>query len=60
LTAIKAAKVLGLGICGVDMLQSFEGPLILKVTSSPGLEHIEAVTKKDIAKIIIKYVEKNV
>jgi len=60
LTAVKAAKVLGLGICGVDMLQSFEGPLILKVTSSSGLEQIEAVTKKDIAKIIIKYVEKNV
>ncbi len=60
LTAIKAAKVLGLGICGVDMLQSLEGPLILKVTSSPGLEHIEAITKMDIAKIIIKYVEKNV
>jgi len=59
LTAIMAAKVLGLGICGVDMLQSFKGPLILKVTSSPGLEHIEAVTKKDIAKSIIKYVEKN-
>lgn len=60
LTAIKAAKVLGLGICGVDMLRSYEGPLILKVTSSPGLEHIEFVTKKDIAKIIIKYIEKNV
>jgi ribosomal protein S6--L-glutamate ligase len=60
LTAIKAAKVLGLGICGVDMIQSFEGPLILKVTSSPGLEQIEAVTKKDIAKIIIKYAEKNI
>ncbi len=60
LTAIKAAKKLGLGICGVDMLRSFAGPLILKVTSSPGLEQIEAVTKKDIAKIIIKYAEKNV
>ena len=59
LTAIKAAKKLGLGICGVDMLRSFEGPLILKVTSSPGLEYIEAVTKKDFAKIIIQYVEKN-
>lgn len=57
--AIKAAKILELGICAVDMLQSFEGPLILKVTSSPGLEYIEAVTKKDIAKIIIKYLEKN-
>lgn len=59
LTAIKAAKKLGLGICGVDMLRSFEGPLILKVTASPGLEYIEAVTKKDFAKIIIQYVEKN-
>ena len=59
LAAIKAAKLLGLGICGVDMLRSFEGPLILKVISSPGLEHIEAVTKKDYAKIIIQYVEKN-
>ncbi len=59
LAAIKAAKILGLGICGVDMLRSFDGPLILKVTSSPGLEYIEAVTKKDFAKIIIKYVEKN-
>ena len=59
LTAIKAAKILGLGICGVDMLQSFEGPLILKVTSSPCLEYIEAVTKKDFTKIIIQYVEKN-
>ena len=59
-TAIKAAKILGLGICGVDMLQSFDGPLILKVTPSPGLEHIETITKKDLATIIIKYIEKNV
>lgn len=59
LTAIKAAKKLGLGVCGVDMLRSIEGPLILKVTSSPGLEYIESVTKKDFAKIIIQYVEKN-
>ena len=58
-TAIKAAKKLELGICGVDMLRSLEGPLILKISSSPGLEHIEAVTKKDFAKIIIQYVEKN-
>jgi len=60
MAAIKAAKVLGLGICGVDMIQSLEGPLILKVTASPGLEQIESVTKKDIAKIIIKYAEKNI
>jgi ribosomal protein S6--L-glutamate ligase len=59
ITAIKAAKALGLGIAGVDMLQSERGPLILEVNSSPGLEGIEGATKKDIAGEIIKYVEKN-
>lgn len=58
--ALKAAKALGLGICGVDMLQSARGPLILEVNSSPGLEGIEAATKKDIANIIIRYIERNV
>ena len=58
--ALKAAKSLGLGICGVDMLQSERGPLILEVNSSPGLEGIEAATKKDIANIIIRYIERNV
>lgn len=57
--ALKAAKVMGLGIAGVDMLQSARGPLILEVNSSPGLEGIEAATGKDIAKLIIKYVERN-
>ncbi|MGB3606745.1 MAG: 30S ribosomal protein S6--L-glutamate ligase [Psychroserpens sp.] len=58
--ALKAAKSLGLGICGVDMLQSARGPLILEVNSSPGLEGIEVATKKDIAKTIIRYIERNV
>ncbi|MDP5082123.1 MAG: 30S ribosomal protein S6--L-glutamate ligase [Winogradskyella sp.] len=58
--ALKAAKALGLGICGVDMLQSARGPLILEVNSSPGLEGIEAATKKDIANTIIRYIERNV
>ncbi len=58
--AIKAAKVLGLGVAGVDMLQSARGPLILEVNSSPGLEGIEAATEKDIASKIIQYVERNV
>ncbi len=58
--AIKAAKVLGLGVAGVDMLQSARGPLILEVNSSPGLEGIEAATGKDIAAKIIQYVERNV
>jgi ribosomal protein S6--L-glutamate ligase len=57
--ALKAAKVLGLGIAGVDILQSDRGPLILEVNSSPGLEGIESATGKDIATQIIKYVERN-
>ncbi|PQJ81834.1 30S ribosomal protein S6--L-glutamate ligase [Polaribacter glomeratus] len=57
--ALKAAKVMGLGIAGVDMLQSARGPLILEVNSSPGLEGIESATGKDIATQIIKYVERN-
>ncbi|WP_047420446.1 30S ribosomal protein S6--L-glutamate ligase [Cellulophaga sp. Hel_I_12] len=57
--AIRAAKSLGLGIAGVDMLQSARGPLILEVNSSPGLEGIEHATGKDIAGQIIKYLERN-
>ncbi|MBN2757497.1 MAG: 30S ribosomal protein S6--L-glutamate ligase [Bacteroidales bacterium] len=59
-TALKAARAMGLGVAGVDMLQSLNGPLVLEVNSSPGLEGIEAATKKDIAKEIIKYIERNV
>jgi len=58
--ALKAARAMGLGIAGVDMLQSARGPLILEVNSSPGLEGIEAATGKDIANTIIKYIERNV
>lgn len=58
--ALRAARALGLGVCGVDMLQSARGPLILEVNSSPGLEGIEGATKKDIAKSIIRYIERNV
>ena len=58
--ALKAARVMGLGICGVDLLQSNKGPLILEVNSSPGFEGIETATGKDIAKSIIRYVERNV
>jgi len=58
--AIKAAKVMGLGVAGVDLLQSSRGPLILEVNSSPGLEGIEKATGKDIAKTIIRYIERNV
>jgi len=58
-TAIKAAKKLGLGIAGVDLLQSSRGPLVMEVNSSPGLEGIEGATGIDIATKIIEYVERN-
>jgi ribosomal protein S6--L-glutamate ligase len=58
-TAIKAAKKLGLGIAGVDLLQSDRGPLVMEVNSSPGLEGIEGATGIDIAGKIIEYVERN-
>ena len=59
-TAILAAKAVGLGIAGVDMLQSERGPLVLEVNSSPGLEGIEKTTGTDIAGKIIEYIERNV
>ena len=58
--AVKCAKILGLQVAGVDMLQSSRGPLILEVNASPGLEGIETTTGKDIAGKIISFVEKNV
>ncbi|WP_274474233.1 30S ribosomal protein S6--L-glutamate ligase [Mangrovimonas aestuarii] len=57
--ALNAAKALKLPVCGVDMLQSARGPLILEVNSTPGLEGIEAATEKNIAKHIITYIERN-
>lgn len=57
--ALKATKTMGLGVAGVDMLQSKRGPLILEVNSSPGLEGIEKATGQDIAKSIIRYIERN-
>ncbi|MCL4163723.1 UNVERIFIED_CONTAM: hypothetical protein GTU68_002376, partial [Idotea baltica] len=56
-TALKATRAMGLGIAGVDLLQSSKGPLVLEVNSSPGLEGIETATNKDIAKEIIRYLE---
>jgi ribosomal protein S6--L-glutamate ligase len=55
--AINAAKAMGLGVTGVDMLQSKRGPLIIEVNASPGLEGIEKTTKINIAKEIIKHIE---
>ncbi len=57
--AIEAAKKMGLGVAGVDMLPSKRGPLIIEVNSSPGLEGIEGTTKTNIAGKIFEYIEKN-
>lgn len=59
-TALKAAKTMGLGVCGVDMIPSKRGPLVMEVNSSPGLEGIEKSTGIDIADKIMEYISKNV
>jgi len=59
-TALAAAKAMGLGVCGVDMIPSSRGPLVMEVNSSPGLEGIEKSTKLDIAGKIMDYIEKSV
>ncbi|MEJ2372655.1 MAG: 30S ribosomal protein S6--L-glutamate ligase, partial [Sulfurimonas sp.] len=57
---LAAAKSMGLGICGVDMIPSSRGPLVMEVNSSPGLEGIENSTGIDIATKIMDYIEINV
>ncbi|HPE47144.1 MAG TPA: 30S ribosomal protein S6--L-glutamate ligase [Hyphomonas sp.] len=59
-TAREAVKVLGLNVAGVDLLQTKEGPKVLEVNSSPGLEGIEKATEKDIAGLVIEHVERQV
>lgn len=58
-TAIKAAKAMGLPICGVDMMRSSRGPLVLEVNSSASLKTPELITKRDVATKIIEYIEMN-
>ncbi len=58
-TAIKAAQVIGLNVCGVDILRSERGPLVMEVNSSPGLEGIEKATGRDVAGTIIEFIENN-
>lgn len=57
--ALKAAKKLKLPVCGVDIIQSNRGPLIMEVNSTPGLEGIENALKKNVARAIITYIERN-
>ncbi|WP_158768703.1 30S ribosomal protein S6--L-glutamate ligase [Paraglaciecola sp. L1A13] len=58
-TAIDAAKTMGLNMCGVDILRSNNGPVVMEVNSSPGLEGIESATGKDVAGMIIEFIAKN-
>jgi ribosomal protein S6--L-glutamate ligase len=58
LTAVRAARVMGLNVCGVDMLRSNHGPVVMEVNSSPGLEGVEKATGIDIAGKVIAFLEK--
>ncbi|GAB3285139.1 30S ribosomal protein S6--L-glutamate ligase [Microbacterium lacusdiani] len=59
-TAVRAAQIMGLKVAGVDMLESDEGPLVMEVNSSPGLEGIETATKLDVAGAIVDYIANQV
>ena len=58
-TAVRASRIMGLNVAGVDLLRSNHGPVVMEVNSSPGLEGIETATGKDIASMIIAFIEKN-
>lgn len=58
-TAVRAARILGLNVAGVDLMRSNHGPVVLEVNSSPGLEGIETATGKNIAGQIFEFIEKN-
>ncbi len=58
-TATRAAKRMGLNVAGVDLLRSNHGPVVLEVNSSPGLEGIEQATGKDVAGMMVEFIEKN-
>ena len=59
-TAVRAANAMGLDVAGVDLIQSDDGPMVLEVNSSPGLEGIEGASNVDIAEIIVEHIENNV
>ena len=58
-TAVRAARIMGLNVAGVDLLRSNHGPVVMEVNSSPGLEGVETATGKDIAGMIISFIEEN-
>lgn len=57
-TAVRAARIMGLNVAGVDLLRSNHGPVVMEVNSSPGLEGIERATNKDVAGLIVKFIER--
>lgn len=57
-TAVRAARIMGLNVAGVDLLRSNHGPVVMEVNSSPGLEGIEKATDKDVAGLIIQFIER--
>jgi len=58
-TAVRAARKMGLNVAGVDLLQSNHGPVVMEVNSSPGLQGIEVATGRDVADLMIQFIEKN-
>nr|MBV6629964.1 30S ribosomal protein S6--L-glutamate ligase [Oceanococcus sp. HetDA_MAG_MS8] len=58
-TAVRAARIMGLNVAGVDILRSNHGPVVMEVNSSPGLEGIETITGKDVAGMVFAFIEKN-
>ena len=58
-TAVRAAKAMGLNVCGVDMLRANHGPVVMEVNSSPGLEGVEKATGLDIAGKVIEHIERH-
>jgi ribosomal protein S6--L-glutamate ligase len=57
--AVRAAQIMGLNVAGVDLLRSEKGPAVLEVNSSPGLQGIEAATGRDVAGMIVDFIEHN-
>ncbi|MAR91530.1 MAG: 30S ribosomal protein S6--L-glutamate ligase [Pseudomonadota bacterium] len=59
-TAVRAARIMGLNVAGVDLIRSNHGPLVMEVNSSPGLEGIEQATGKDVAGMVYGFIEKTI
>jgi ribosomal protein S6--L-glutamate ligase len=58
-TAVASANIMGLNMCGVDILRANRGPVVMEVNSSPGLRGIEEATGKDVSSMVFEYIEKN-